>query len=176
VVDEQGSFYTLDGRFALGPEGMNHEAYFAAVGQDMAAVDQALAAQSQALAAARRGDEEPVEALMQKDRWERFLASDGEAAALLETLKQRAESAKVPDGYELPSENHRRSHEMADEERGPERKRLSGFFEGREDNEEAIRRLTWTLTHDPEALTMLSKLTIRRARFMTAGKYSPPTV
>jgi hypothetical protein len=99
------------------------------------------------------------------ERWERFLEADGEAAGLLGRLSTIADEAPVPEDYRTPL------HEM--QELGEINDRLGkhdlgSIFEDAEERER-VRRMTWTLMHDPEARRLLSELTRRRDDFAAEG-------
>jgi hypothetical protein len=146
VVDRRGDFYTLDGRFALGREGsLNVQAWFSG------------------LQRAKDEDAELAAIEVRQDRWERFLIFDEEAAEIHKRLQERAKAAEVPDEYRLPLEEFHARHDIDDAGSAPCEEK--SVFRSPEDKE-AVRRLTWTLIHDAEALALLAGLHERFGRFV----------
>jgi hypothetical protein len=137
ALDEAGAFVTPDSRFALSRERMDLRGLMGPLTQE----------QQEAI---------PPE------RWERFLETDEEAAALLERLLELGEKAAVPDTYRMPGHEWHDLGEINDRLGNHD---LGSVFEDAEERE-ATRRLTWTLTHLPEAREMLSELTRRRDAFV----------
>ena len=93
------------------------------------------------------------------------LGADEEAADLLEELFARVEDADVPGSYRMP--NHE-MHELAEINDRLGNHDLGSVFQDAEERER-VRRLTWTLMHDPEARGLLSELTLRRDAFAAEG-------
>jgi hypothetical protein len=88
--------------------------------------------------------------------WRRFLIADDEAEDLLERILARGQGAEPPEDFRV----------------------CVGLYVpdgGDPDPEdlEALRRLTWTLATDTEAMRLLSELTRRRDSFMAAEGVRP---
>lgn len=135
-----GEFVTPDGRLAVGPRRMDLRGL---MGPATDALQEEIA--------------------NTPERWERFLAADGEAADLLEGLLEAAEHADVPDDYLDPGHQWHDHGEVCD--RLGQHEFGSVFVDT--DEREATRRLTWTLMNDPKAREMLSDLTSRRDAFLS---------
>jgi hypothetical protein len=141
TLDERGSFRTQDGRFALSRDR-----------EDLAALTGPLTI--------KRIEATPL------GRWREFLETDERASGLLESLLEMAEDAEVPNEYRMPNHDW---HEMGEiNDRLGKHDLLGSIFEDAEERE-ATRRLTWTLTYEPDARAMLSELTRRRDLYVGLG-------
>jgi len=137
TLDETGTFVSPDGRFALSRERMDLRGLMGPRTQE-------------------QQQEIPPE------RWRRFLEADEEAAELLERIRELTETSPVPDTYKEPGHEW---HELGEINDRMGRHDLGSVFVDAVERE-AVRRLTWTLTHKPDARTMLSELTRRRDAFV----------
>jgi hypothetical protein len=139
TMDETGTFVTLDGRFAVSPKRMDLRGLMGP-----------------------RTVEIQEEIVNTPERWERFLEADEEAAELLRRLLELGEGTTVPEDYEAPLRKAWPQEEV-DNFRGT--LKPTAIFEDAAERE-ATRRLTWSLTHLPEAQAMFSELTRRRDAFV----------
>jgi hypothetical protein len=98
------------------------------------------------------------------ERWGRFLAADRESAELLHRLLELGEATAVPDGYKEPGHEWHDQAEIRERIGDPHGVGGSIFIDAEE--RELVRRLTWTLIHNPNARAMLSELTLRRDAFV----------
>jgi hypothetical protein len=107
-----------------------------------------------------------------ESRWERFLAADDEAADALERLFRMADAMAdacvVPDEYSMSMLSHGYTSAEVSEFKGAN-ERTAIFLDDEE--RERVRRLTWTLIHNPDARAMLSELTRRRDAFVREEGY-----
>jgi hypothetical protein len=140
TLDGAGAFVTLDGRFALSRERQD--------------------ARAQMGPETRRQQE-----AVPPERWGEFLDADDMAADLLEELLALAEDADVPDDYRTPLHEMHELGEINDQLGNHD---IGSVFEDAEERER-VRRMTWTLMHDPEARRMLSEITLRRDAFVLAS-------
>lgn len=139
TLDGSGDFVTPDGRLAVGPRRMDIQGL---MGPATEALQEEIA--------------------NTPERWERFLATDEEAADLLEELLLAAEHADVPEDYRDPGNQWHDHGEICD--RLGQHEFGSVFVDT--DEREATRCLTWTLMNDPKARALLSDLTRRRDAFV----------
>jgi len=137
-VERDGTFYTLDGRFALDRERIDLRAL---MGPEMRRIQEGV----------------PPE------RWWGFLDADAEAADLFEELLVRAEATDVPEGYELPMEDWHAQAEISERIGDPHG--VGGPVFGDSEEKEAARRLVWALINDPEAMRLLAEVLRRRDIF-----------
>jgi hypothetical protein len=137
-VDRDGTFYTLDGRFALDRERMDLQAL---MGPQTRRIEEAV----------------PTE------RWRKFLSADASASDLLEDLLARAEGADVPEGYELPMEDWHAQAEIRERIGDPHG--VGGPVFGDAEEKEATRCLMWAFINDPEAMRLLAEVLRRRDIF-----------
>ena len=138
TLDAEGAFWTLDGRFAVSLQRID----------------------LQGLMGPRT---EEMQETMPRERWERFLESDEEAAELLERLLQLGEDAVVPENYREPGYQWHDQAEIRERLGDPHGVGGSIFLDAEE--RETTRRLTWTLIHNPDARALLSEITRRRDSF-----------
>jgi hypothetical protein len=104
-------------------------------------------------------DEEPDPA-----PWRRFLTADDVAQENLQRIFELAEASTVPDGYEMAMFSGAYTFEEADESADRALAKLSIFVDDEE--RERVRRLSWTLLHNPDARALLSEITTRRDAFV----------
>jgi len=147
TMDQSGAFVTLDGCFAVSRKRMDLRGL---MGPRTVELQEAIATTP--------------------ERWKRFLETDEEAAELLKRLLGLREAAVVPEDYETPLRNEW-TQEEADNFKGA--MKPTAIFEDAGERE-AVRRLTWTLIHNPDATAMFSELTQRRDAFV-ADEGSMPT-
>jgi hypothetical protein len=141
TLDETDAFVTLDGRFAVSRQRIDLRGL---MGPRTQAMQETIA--------------------NTPERWGRFLAADEEADELLERLLGLGEDAAVPEDYRGPGHEWHDQAEIRERIGGPHGVGGSIFLDAGE--REAARRLTWTLTHNPDARAMLSELTRRRDAFV----------
>lgn len=140
TLDEEDTFWTLDGRFALSP---NRRDIGAVMGRNTQRILKS----------------------MPPDRWKRFLESDEDAANALERLFELVNGCVVPDNFAM-SINNDWTQEEVDDFTSP--LKPTALFLNTEERE-STRRLTWALIHNPKARTILSKITRRRDAFISEG-------
>ncbi len=145
TLDEAGTFWTLDGRFALSRKHMDLRGLMGPRTQE-------------------------IQERIPPERWGRFLEADEEAAELLECILELAESTAVPEDKEPGHQWHEQA-EIREQIGDPHG--LGGTIFEDADEREATRRLTWTLIHNPDAAAMPSELTRRRDAFVTAEGTMP---
>ncbi len=141
TLDEEGAFFTLDGRFALSMQRMDLQALMGP-------------------------QTEKLRESIPLEWWGEFLNADEEAANLRERLQSRADSVAVPEDFELPMED---SHAMREiRERIGDPHGLGGSVFLSPEEKEATRYMTYALLHDAESRVILSTLTRRREAFTVA--------
>ena len=138
TLDEEGAFFTLDGRFALSRQRMDLRAL---MGPQTVKLKESI----------------PLE------RWGEFLDADEEAADLRERLQAQADSFTIPEDFELPMESSHRMREIRESIGDPQGVGGSVFLSPEE--KEDTRRMTYVLLHDGESRAILSALTRRRIAF-----------
>jgi CheY-like chemotaxis protein len=145
TLREDGSFRTQDGRFAVSPNRLDIRGLF-------------------------RKDPTAEEWAISAERWERLIEEDERAAEALERLGELAEDALVPVDYRMPNSRGHDQGEIND--------RIGNFELGSvfvdADERERVRRLTYVLTHVPDARAALCFVTKRRDAFVDAEGHEVP--
>ena len=141
TLDEEGVFFTLDGRFALSRQRMDLQAL---MGPQTMKLKESI----------------PLE------WWREFLNADEEAAKLRECLQSKVDSFAVPEDFELPMEDSHRMREIRERIGDSHGLGESVFLSSEE--KDATRRMTYALLHDAESRAILSALTRRREALAAA--------
>lgn len=136
-VDQDGNFRDETGRLLVGPTRVDFAAYGRAKDRELARRKRTMEGYA---------DDPPL-----SGRWEPFIGSE-RAEAVLQRLWKLAKRAPVPEAF-----RPRLWLEMT--EMDPE------MFDGPE-QEERVRRLSWTLLHDANAIALLAELCEERAVFV----------
>jgi hypothetical protein len=106
----------------------------------------------------------PLSEELPRERWDRFLAADDEAARAHERLLELADTCSVPDDYLPKMFRHAYTEEETEVFAGSPHRATAIFTDNKE--REDTRRLAWLLIHDPDARELLREITNRRDAFL----------